>query len=600
MDVAGMVSDDSGGVTAEAGLLQARELLGQVLVRPGFAFSDAQVLENLRVVHSLAGMVAAVKLALVAELDARPGAVPGAAGQAAAVAFLTEGLRQSRPHALRDVAAAAALAPGTGELAGMGAALAAGEVSREHADVAVATLRRIPKALKTRQVEGDDGVTRSGAAVIDEVLTGQARLYPPSTLERLGRQIVARLDPGRAGRFDADAYTRRSCTVGTDFAGMGLYRCVLDPATHVQVAAAITRWSAPRPAGQALGPGGNPVTVKDDRTPGQRRADAISELILAGAATHPVPGDPRPRDGAGPKDAQPHEGTGPQDAQPHNDGPHNDGPHNDGPHNDGPRNEESQGPEADRPEAAESVQPAGAAQPPAQSSEPAGAAGLPAGVFMARPGAGPETCLIATVDQYAAALGATDPAAQAAGLARLGLAGTIGGYPGAVLDPAVLARLACDGPIRRILTDHHGAVLHYGRSQRLASTHQKRALAVRDGGCAIPGCHAPPDWCHAHHLIPWEHGGTTDIDSMVLLCGRHHTAHHAGIYPIQMRDGIPWVKVPSWQDPHQPWLRNNTHQHHAIAGALTTTLTQPSLPGLSDTGWNTTRNTSYSGDGDTG
>jgi len=68
-----------------------------------------------------------------------------------------------------------------------------------------------------------------------------------------------------------------------------------------------------------------------------------------------------------------------------------------------------------------------------------------------------------------------------------------------------------------------------------------------------------------HHLVPWEHGGTTDLDNMLLLCRRHHTAHHAGTYPIQIRHGIPWVQLPDWIDPTRPWLRNTTHHHHDTA-----------------------------------
>jgi hypothetical protein len=192
---------------------------------------------------------------------------------------------------------------------------------------------------------------------------------------------------------------------------------------------------------------------------------------------------------------------------------------------------------------------------------------------------GVEVFVVATVDQVAAAYGADDPAAATAGLARATLAGNITNYAGAGLHPRVLARLACDSPLRRILLDKNGAVLNYGRSRRLATPHQKRALAVRDGGCIVPGCHIPPEWCDAHHTIPWERGGVTDLDSMVLLCPRHHTAHHHGSYPIQMRDGIPWVQLPSWQNPLRPWAKNHTHHHHRTAHAIATRLLpQPPLP----------------------
>jgi hypothetical protein len=63
---------------------------------------------------------------------------------------------------------------------------------------------------------------------------------------------------------------------------------------------------------------------------------------------------------------------------------------------------------------------------------------------------------------------------------------------------------------------------------------------------------------------------------MVLLCARHHTAHHTGVYRIEIRDGLAWVQVPGWVDPTRPWLRNTTHHdHHATATRLTEQLTDP-------------------------
>jgi hypothetical protein len=86
-----------------------------------------------------------------------------------------------------------------------------------------------------------------------------------------------------------------------------------------------------------------------------------------------------------------------------------------------------------------------------------------------------------------------------------------------------------------------------------------------------------------HHLVPWESGGRTDIDNLVLVCGRHHTAHHAGQYPIRMRNGIPWVQLPGWQNIAQPWVRNITRTYHHLANATAPTLGRhPTLPGVTD------------------
>ncbi|MBA3252563.1 MAG: HNH endonuclease, partial [Geodermatophilaceae bacterium] len=49
---------------------------------------------------------------------------------------------------------------------------------------------------------------------------------------------------------------------------------------------------------------------------------------------------------------------------------------------------------------------------------------------------------------------------------------------------------------------------------------QRTAPAVRDKHCQAPGCDRPPQWCDAHHLKPWYHGGRTDLNNLILLCRR--------------------------------------------------------------------------------
>src|SRR6266540_3096448 len=71
-------------------------------------------------------------------------------------------------------------------------------------------------------------------------------------------------------------------------------------------------------------------------------------------------------------------------------------------------------------------------------------------------------------------------------------------------------------------------LLDLGRATRVISPALRRALAVRDGGCAAPGCDRPPPWTDAHHLVHWLHGGPTSLDNLVLLCRTHHRAVHEG------------------------------------------------------------------------
>jgi hypothetical protein len=166
-------------------------------------------------------------------------------------------------------------------------------------------------------------------------------------------------------------------------------------------------------------------------------------------------------------------------------------------------------------------------------------------------------------------------------LGHPGLPGGEGGWVGPL--PAETARrLACDAAVTRVLVTRHptqdpdrgdhqhtaqpdnatgslaarlraamallppalgGAAtqpLEVGRATRVVSPAQRTALAVRDGGCVVPGCDRPPAWCEAHHLRHWLHGGATDLGNLVLLCRAHHRAVH---------EGGQWLHSPHRQQP---------------------------------------------------
>jgi hypothetical protein len=75
--------------------------------------------------------------------------------------------------------------------------------------------------------------------------------------------------------------------------------------------------------------------------------------------------------------------------------------------------------------------------------------------------------------------------------------------------------------------------LEVGRATRTVAPAQRNALVVRDGGCVFPGCDRPQDWCEAHHLRHWAHGGPTDLANLALLCRAHHRAVHEGGWRLQ-------------------------------------------------------------------
>jgi hypothetical protein len=104
------------------------------------------------------------------------------------------------------------------------------------------------------------------------------------------------------------------------------------------------------------------------------------------------------------------------------------------------------------------------------------------------------------------------------------------------LGPAARELLACDATVCGVIMQSGYEVLRMGRTARTATPAQLRALAIRDGGCVIPGCDRPPDWCDAHHLVPWTHGGLTDIANLGLVCRPHHMDIHYGLVDFPQRE----------------------------------------------------------------
>ena len=115
--------------------------------------------------------------------------------------------------------------------------------------------------------------------------------------------------------------------------------------------------------------------------------------------------------------------------------------------------------------------------------------------------------------------------------------------------------LQCDADTIVTLFGNEGQVLNQGKTQRLATRRQRRALAARDGGCVIPGCTVPPSRCQAHHVIPWVNvsftAGRTDLDNLALLCPFHHATIHTSAWPLEMIRGKPHVRPPDWHDPER-------------------------------------------------
>ena len=91
-------------------------------------------------------------------------------------------------------------------------------------------------------------------------------------------------------------------------------------------------------------------------------------------------------------------------------------------------------------------------------------------------------------------------------------------------------RLACQARIIPVVLGRKGEVLDLGRSARLFSPAQRKAMAIRDKECTAQDCSVPAAWCEAHHhQAPWSRGGRTDLTDGKLLCSfHHHRAHDPG------------------------------------------------------------------------
>jgi hypothetical protein len=85
----------------------------------------------------------------------------------------------------------------------------------------------------------------------------------------------------------------------------------------------------------------------------------------------------------------------------------------------------------------------------------------------------------------------------------------------------------CEAAFRAVAMSGPGVLLSYGRRRRKASPAQLRALQLRDRGCRTPGC-GRTRFLHAHHVVFWMLGGSTDLDNLLLLCTACHRAVHQG------------------------------------------------------------------------
>jgi hypothetical protein len=107
------------------------------------------------------------------------------------------------------------------------------------------------------------------------------------------------------------------------------------------------------------------------------------------------------------------------------------------------------------------------------------------------------------------------------------------------LNAASVTRIACDSKVLRVVLGAKSVPLDVGRTARTIPSQIRKALIVRDKGCAFPACGRRPRQCHAHHVVHWARGGPTSVDNLVLLCNAHHRLMHHSRWDVKINNGVP-------------------------------------------------------------
>jgi hypothetical protein len=275
--------------------------------------SDEAARDGVRAGFAVLQQLESLWLSLVADLDVRPDAIPKAAPDHRASSFLRAVLHRTAKQAAADVRAAQALTTGraaeSGGLPQTAEAFAAGQISRDHVDVAVATMRKIPQEALSRPMPNlgpdlqppcpdsthDSAAEVSGGQAVDGLLAFRSRSFDTTVTKRIAQDLIAALDPDGDDGFNPDDVDKRTLAYAKDLDGMVIGRFQLDPVTGAWVIEAIERFATPDPVREEISETGEAVKVIDKRSAAQRRADAlgtIARLALGSADAGTQGGEP--------------------------------------------------------------------------------------------------------------------------------------------------------------------------------------------------------------------------------------------------------------------------------------------------------------------
>ncbi|MEC3958721.1 DUF222 domain-containing protein [Nocardia sp. CDC153] len=423
--------------------------------------ADIDAVEFMRRLEICKRQLAAVDSALVIEIAERD--LPRKAGVKDVVPFLRQTLGLSRYDAAMRVKIAAACgeflgADGTPRpitLAATANAFEAGVISRDHVRGIVDIMTHLPAEVPApARVETE-------ALLVEHCVTGH-----PDDLPKIGREILARLDPEGTVISDADRRRRRGITIsrpGVD--GMSKIEGWLTPELRALLDAIFAKLA--RPGMCNLDDADAEILAatahvdskvleaaarRDRRDAGQRTHDALFALV---SALQPVTDTTAGIDAADAAGAGAAAGT------------------------------------------------AAGVGVFAAAGAAAAKAGKPVKLGMHR---GLPVEVVVTMSLADLEKGA-------------GVATTASGGHLSINEALKLAKGS--RPVLAVL-DKDEIPLYLAHGERLASSGQRLALIARDRGCTHPGCDVPASMCAAHHVIDWAKGGPTDLNNLALVCDHHH------------------------------------------------------------------------------
>ncbi|MGQ0464979.1 MAG: DUF222 domain-containing protein [Sporichthyaceae bacterium] len=239
---------------AYAALGEALDGVRKAMDEPANGFGDSELLAVLRLHHRLEARLDALGLDLVGYADMRD--IGRRTGASSTSAWLSAAVKMHPSNAADRVRTARAMeiaCPWTYDQ------LAGGEISYEQASTIASVVTDLPS-----------GATEAQRAKAERYLLERAPSSNALELWKLRKRVDDLIDPDGLLDREATAQRRRDLTIRNNHDGTQTVRWTDTDERIAKLKTALNPLAAPQPA---------PDGTRDPREPGQRRADAIADLV---------------------------------------------------------------------------------------------------------------------------------------------------------------------------------------------------------------------------------------------------------------------------------------------------------------------------------